>query len=182
MEPIPIRIEGDATTRKRNDRRLRIQVSVCWDWTWLVRKVRVAVHQAIPHQSIKELAGDLLLWALLATINDLPVTISKLPPPQVDLAKEVRTSDHRTIRLTVPEKHYRRLQPSVVASQASPQVRGHWRKDWRHPDSWIVAMETTIVVIETSGTTLECKTCGQRKTWITEHQRGAVSWVCHSPL
>jgi hypothetical protein len=127
---------------------------------FLPPKYLSAVFNKSPLNPLEELGGDLrYLWALLATINDLPVTTSEVAASKGFFAKGKyrKFLDHRTIRLTVPTKQYRRIAARAVVAvrKRAHQVRGHWRKDWRHP--------------------------GQQ-LWIREHQRGDASlgFVVHS--
>jgi hypothetical protein len=109
---------------------------------------------------LEELAGDLRhLWALLATINDLPVSISDVTTSKGFIAKgrHRKFVDHKVIRMTVPTKRYKKIAAQAIAHarRRAHQVRGHWRKDRWHP--------------------------GER-IWIREHQRGDASlgFVTHS--
>jgi hypothetical protein len=106
-----------------------------------------------------EVAGDLrYLWALLATINDLPVTFTDVRASKgyVARGRYRKFSDHRVINLKVPAARYRRIAARAIAvsRRRAHEVRGHWRRDYRHE--------------------------GQR-LWIREHTRGDASlgWVRH---
>ena len=92
------------------------------------------------------------LWALLATINDLPVSQTHVTASKGYIARGAyrKFLDHTVITLTIPEKRARSVALRVVAlsRKRAHIVRGHWRKDWRH-----------------EGT----------KIWIREHQRGDAS-------
>lgn len=112
------------------------------------------------------------IFAFLATVNDIPV-----------LTREVRASkgfigrggyhrflDHQTIRLVVPiKKDLRRLARHVVAAarRRLHMVRGHWRKDWRHPPNPLCEHEWM-----DDGA---CKHCKGHRLWIAEHERGDAS-------
>ena len=119
---------------------------------------------------IKEWAGLMRrVWALLATINDLPM-----------LAVDVRASkgfmgrgmyrkylNHRLIRLNVPARaDVRKIARNLVAiaRRRAHQVRGHWRKDWRHPGNARCQHIWT--------TDNRCEHCEGHRLWIAEHQRG----------
>lgn len=109
------------------------------------------------------------IWSFLATINDIPV-----------LAREVKTSkgfvargsykrflDHKTITLHVPiAKDLRVLARHVVACarRRAHMVRGHWRKDWRHPQNPLCKHEWRVDQI--------CKLCDGHRLWVHEYQRG----------
>jgi len=93
------------------------------------------------------------MWALLATINDIPVTFKNVVAAKGFVARGSyrRFLDHRVITLQVPQRtDLRRLARKAVAiaRKRAHQVRGHWRKDRWHP--------------------------GER-FWIREHQRGDAS-------
>ena len=79
------------------------------------------------------------VWILLSTINDLPVTFAQ--PTRLTHGFKARAQyrrflDHKVITLTVPTADYRKVARAVVAAakRRAHLVRGHWRKDWRHPD------------------------------------------------
>jgi hypothetical protein len=92
------------------------------------------------------------MWALLSTINTLPVSNKFVAASKGYVAKGRyrRFVDHSVVTLNVPETRYRRIAAHAiaVARRRAHEVRGHWRKDWRHP--------------------------GER-LWIAEHQRGDAS-------
>jgi hypothetical protein len=103
--------------------------------------------------------GELpLLWVLLATINDLPIIKSEVRSARGFMAKHSyhKYLDHVTVTLHVPEREYRKVAKRAIAAsrRRAHQVRGHWRKDWRH--------------------------AGER-IWVREHQRGdaALGFVTH---
>jgi hypothetical protein len=143
---------------------------------------------------VKELAGDLrYLWALLTTLNDLPVKISEAtaaPGHFFAKGKYRKFLTHKTITLTIPETKYKRTAARAIVAvrKRAHQVRGHHRVHWKHPGRFDCEHEYRSMgqedrsVVETSGTVLECKFCGQRKSWITEHVRGDASlgFVTHS--
>lgn len=121
------------------------------------------------------------LWALLATINDLPVHIEGVKPDRGFLAKGGRYRkfcEHRVITLTIPETRYRQIARRVlaIARRKRHGVRGHWREDWRH--ALAVFCEHDFVVGEEH---LDCKICKGRKVWIKEHERGdsSLGFVLH---
>jgi hypothetical protein len=106
-----------------------------------------------------EVAGDLrYLWALLATIGDLPVQFTDVRASKGYIARGRyrKFMDHRTITLKIPAARYKRVaaQAIAISRRRAHEVRGHWRKDYRRP--------------------------GQR-LWIKEHVRGdaALGWVSH---
>jgi hypothetical protein len=90
---------------------------------------------------------------LLAAINDIPVGIKKVVPSHGFFAKGRYRSflDHHVITLTLPkgrdpQKAARQI--IAISRRRAHQVRGHWRRDWRHEGCRI---------------------------WIKEHQRGDAS-------
>lgn len=105
------------------------------------------------YNALKELQGDLrYLWALLATINDLPTQIQTVSASKGFVAKGAyrKFVDHSVIHLNVPAKKYRQVAKAAIhaAKRRAHQVRGHWRKNYRKP--------------------------GER-LWVKEHQRGDAS-------
>lgn len=124
---------------------------------------------------LKEWSGvQRRVWALLATINDLPV-----------VTKEVRASkgfmgarsyrkflDHRTVTLTVPQKEYKKVARKALATvyRRGGPVREHWRDDWRRPYSPLCEHEFSA----DEGHKF-CTRCGGREIWVREHMRGDTS-------
>jgi hypothetical protein len=143
------------------------------------------VTQVIPHAHITD------LWALLATINDLPVRIEKVESARgyVARGRYRRFVEHSVIRLTVPETRYRALviRTSSVLRRRAHQVRGHWRKDWRNPPnklcdcSRLPPHERALVMEHINESTLRCRKCLGHHLWIHEHQRGdaGLGFVMH---
>lgn len=124
---------------------------------------------------LEQSASDLrYLWAFLATINDVPTTVSEVRPSKgyVARGRYRKFVEHKVIRLTVPQKISKKVLAQRLASIArrrAHQVRGHWRlyvkdllcdHDWR-PDE--------------DARHLRCSSCKSWKTWIAEHQRGDAS-------
>lgn len=105
-------------------------------------------------EMIAEFVGELrFVWALLSTINDIPVGIKHVRPAKGYIARGRYRSyfQHSVISLVLPKGR----DPRVVARKVvelsrrrAHQVRGHWRRDWRHEGNRI---------------------------WIREHQRGDAS-------
>lgn len=105
------------------------------------------------YNAIAELQGDLrYLWALLATINDLPTKVEAVVASRGFVAKGRyrKFVDHSFITLNIPAKTYKKVAAKAIhaAKRRAHQVRGHWRKNWRKP--------------------------GERM-WIKEHERGDAS-------
>jgi hypothetical protein len=93
------------------------------------------------------------VWALLATVNDIPVEARSVIQSKGFVARGQyhRFLDHKIITLRVPDKaDLKKLARDVVAisRRRAHQVRGHWRKDHWRP--------------------------GER-IWVHEHQRGDAS-------
>ena len=124
---------------------------------------------------IREWAGVLRrMWALLACINDLPVTVKDVRASKGFVAKASykRFLDHKTITLTVPTKLYRKVARDALslAHRRGGQVRGHWRRDWRNPLSPLCEHD-----FSADEHRMQCGICKGRKLWITEHVRGDTS-------
>jgi hypothetical protein len=93
------------------------------------------------------------VWALLATVNDIPVEARSVIQSKGFIARGSyhRFLDHKVITLRVPDKvDLKKMARDVVAisRRRAHQVRGHWRKDHWRPDERI---------------------------WVHEHQRGDAS-------
>jgi hypothetical protein len=101
------------------------------------------------------------IWALLATINDLPVAFSEISQSRgfYRASSYRKFLDFKLITLKVPQTEYRAVARNAVAliRRRAHQVRGHWRRNFRRP--------------------------GER-LWIREHLRGDASlgFVLHDYL
>jgi len=121
------------------------------------------------------------MWALLSTINSLPVEIKEVQAAKGFMARRNyhRFLDHKTVTLTIPETQYVKVARAAVAQarRRAHEVRGHWRRDWRHPISPLCEHDW----LAKDGFN-ECSICNGRKLWIHEHQRGDASlgFVTHS--
>jgi len=111
------------------------------------------------------------LWILLATINDLPVTIEHIEPNKGYVARGSykKFLAHSIVHLTVPETRWHKLVTKTAATlrRRAHQVRGHWRNDWHKPLSKLCEHEFDAQMI--------CRRCHGHKIWIAEHQRGDAS-------
>lgn len=111
------------------------------------------------------------LWALLATINDLPILVEHVEPSKgyVARGRYRRFLDHTVLHLTVPESRWRKLvlKTAAILRRRAHQVRGHWRKDYRHPLSALCTHDFDEQMV--------CRRCHGRQLWIAEHQRGDAS-------
>jgi hypothetical protein len=131
-------------------------------------------------QTISSAAGPELLkpkisirdiWALFATINDLPVIMENVEPSRGYISKGSykKFLKHSVVHLNVPETRWRKLiaKAATILRRRAHQVRGHWRKDWRNPLSPLCE--------HIFAEDLSCTRCQGRKLWIGEHQRGDTS-------
>jgi hypothetical protein len=113
--------------------------------------------------------GD--LWALLATINDLPVKIEFVEPSKGYVARGTykKFLKHSIVHLTVPETQFRKLvlRTAMLLRKRAHQVRGHWRKDWRFP--------LTPTCQHDFDDQMVCRRCQGHQIWVHEHQRGDAS-------
>ena len=111
------------------------------------------------------------VWALLATINDLPVRIEHVEPSKGYVARGSykKFLKHSVIHLTVPETQFRKLvlKTAAILRRRAHQVRGHWRKDWRFP--------LTPTCEHDFDERMVCRRCRGHQIWIAEHQRGDAS-------
>jgi hypothetical protein len=109
------------------------------------------------------------IWALLATVNDIPVLAREIKASRGFMGRGSyrRFLDHRTITLNIPaERDLRRLARHVVACarRRAHMVRGHWRVDWRCPPNPLCAHVWAVDQV--------CRHCRGHRRWINQHQRG----------
>lgn len=134
---------------------------------------------------IREWVGVLRrCWALLATINDLPLTYGETRAAKGFVAKGRyrRFLDHTTITINVPQKEQTKVARNVIAlaRRRGHHVREHWRDDWRNPPS-----KRCPAYLQSGlhAWTAEqrCELCGGRRFRIHEHERGDASlgYVTH---
>jgi hypothetical protein len=124
------------------------------------------------------------LLPLLATINDLPVSVNTVATGKgyVARGRYRKFLDHTTITLKVPTERHRSLARRTVSQlrRRAHEVRGHWRDDWRNPGN--PACEH-IFDTEAETGNLVCRNplCRKRRIWIAEHQRGdgGIGFVTH---
>jgi hypothetical protein len=138
-------------------------------------------HDKSQFNTLNELASDArYLWALLATINDLPTRVTEVRPDRGYVARGSyrRFSEHKIITLTVPTRSYKRLamRAIAVARRRRHAVRGHWRLDFRHRLSPLCEHE-----FSTDDNVMACARCGGQRLWIEEHERGdaTLGFVLH---
>jgi hypothetical protein len=94
-----------------------------------------------------------LILTLLSTINDIPVGVREVKQSRgfVAQGRYRKFLDHCIVTIVLPkgrDPHKVARSIIAIARRRAHQVRGHWRRDWRHE--------------------------GQR-VWIREHQRGDAS-------
>jgi hypothetical protein len=139
-------------------------------------------HRESKYRVLSEFSSDLrYLWALLATINNLPVSFSDVRPSKGYLTRSGRHKnfvEHRVVHLTIPTKRYKRIaqQAIAISRRKGHEVRGHLRLDWRKPLSALCFHD---FVADKTGHT--CKRCKGRQIWIDEHLRGdsSLGFVTH---
>jgi hypothetical protein len=125
------------------------------------------------HDLLSEWGGIMRrTWALLTTINDLPMLATDVRQSKGFVARGSyrRFLDHRVIRLNIPGKANTikvARQLVAIARRRAHQVRGHWRQDWRHPGNRQCQHQWD--------TENRCVTCLGHRLWIHEHQRGDAS-------
>ena len=124
---------------------------------------------------LKEWSGvQRRMWALLATINDLPVEIRDVKASRGFMgARQYRKFlDFKTITLTVPQPMYRKTIRNALAAahRRGGPVRMHWRQDWRRPLSALCDHDW-----DADDKHMFCKLCKGRKIWIDAHVRGDTS-------
>jgi hypothetical protein len=125
---------------------------------------------------VADFKGDLrYLWTFLATLNDVPVTITDVRASKgfVGRGQYRRYLDHSVVRLNVPQRLAKRVAAKAIAllRKRAHQVRGHWRTMTRGDNpcdthTWFGRDEAGRV---------PCLHCQSYKTWIHEHQRGDAS-------
>jgi hypothetical protein len=117
------------------------------------------------------------IWALLATLNDIPALRTEVKQAKgfVARGRYRKFLEHTTITLNVPQKTYRKLARSLIAAahRRAHQVRGHWRLDWRNPGNRICQHQWLADQV--------CSRCHAHRLWISEHQRGdaSIGFVTH---
>lgn len=125
------------------------------------------------------------VWALLATIDNLPLAYGQVRQSKGFLARgRIRKFlDHKTITLNIPAKKDTRViarKAIAVAHRARHEVRGHWRNDWRHPPSSRCNPHLWESVDE-GADHIVCALCSGRQVYVHKHERGDASlgYVTH---
>ena len=124
------------------------------------------------------------VWALLATIDNLPITRNVVRQSRGFLGRgQIRKFlNHTTITLNIPaHKDTRVLARKMIAivHRKRHEVRGHWREDFRHPTG-----KCNPHVWEPVGDNvdlIECDLCHGRQIYVHKHERGDASlgYVTH---
>jgi len=125
------------------------------------------------------------VWALLATIDNLPLTFGQTRQTKGFLARgRIRKFlDHTTITLNVPAKKDTRVLARnviAIAHRKRHEVRGHWRDDWRNPPGKHCNPHLWECV-DDDADLIECEQCHGRQIYIHKHERGdaALGYVTH---
>ncbi len=136
-------------------------------------------HRASYSYLLKEWTGILRrVWALLATIDHLPITHGSVRQSKGFLARHRirKYLDHHTITLNVPAKKDTR----VIARKAIAHVhrrrhdvRAHWRDDWRNPPSKRCNPHIWECV-DNNADVIACEQCHGRQFYIHKHERGTA--------
>jgi hypothetical protein len=122
---------------------------------------------------VQEWAGVMRrTWALLSTINDIPILATDVRQSKGFFAKgQIRKFlSYQTLTLNVPVKKDTRVlarQLIALARKRAHQVRAHWRHDWRNPGNQSCKHEWDIEQ--------RCRLCRAHRIWVHEHQRGDPS-------
>jgi hypothetical protein len=115
------------------------------------------------------------MWALLATINDLPVLVQEVKASRGFMGGRNyrKFLDFKTITLTVPQKLYRKTIRDALslAHRRGGPVRAHWRDDWRNPLSPLCGDHDW----GADEKHMFCTRCKGRKIWVDQHTRGDTS-------
>jgi hypothetical protein len=95
--------------------------------------------------AVKEWTGELRrVFSFLAAVNDIPMGVRKVEPSRGFVARGSyhRLLEHKVITLMLPKGRDPQKAARAVIAMArrrAHQVRGHWRRDWRHEGNrlWI---------------------------------------------
>lgn len=140
------------------------------------------------HPEIRRAYSSLLLewtgtmrriWALLATIDHLPLTHEGVRQSKGFLARgRIRKYlNHNTITLNIPAKKDTRVlarQMIAIAHRKRHEVRAHWRDDWRNPPSKRCNPHLWECV-DDNADLIRCEQCHGRQIYIHKHERGDAS-------
>jgi hypothetical protein len=127
------------------------------------------------------------VWALLATIDNLPITRGEVRQSKGFLARgRIRKFlDHQTITLNIPQKTDTRVlarKAIAIAHRKRHEVRAHWRDDWRFPPSKRCNPHLWEFMNENDLDHIRCDLCGGRQIHVKLHERGdaALGYVTHN--
>jgi hypothetical protein len=135
---------------------------------------------------LREWTGTLRrVWALLATIDNLPVIKGekRLAKGFLGGGRIRKYLNHTTLTLNIPGKADTRVLARKLIAHAHRkrhEVRGHFRDDWRNPPGrctphlWECDGDNSDVII--------CSQCHGRQFYIHKHERGdaSVGYTTHS--
>src|SRR5215468_2771186 len=124
------------------------------------------------------------VWALLATLDHLPLTFGQIRLAKGFLARgRIRPYlEHRTITLNIPAKKDTRMiarQAIAIAHRKRHEVRAHWRDHWKYPLG--TCNPHLWECVGNNPDLIECEICHGRQSYIPKHERGdaAIGWVKH---
>ena len=120
------------------------------------------------------------VWALLATIDHLPITKGDVRQSKGFLARgRIRKYlSHHTITLNVPAKKDTRViaRRSIAdVHRRRHEVRKHWRNDWRNPPSRNCNPHLWEFVDNSNPDLIRCELCHGRQFLIHKHERGTAA-------
>ncbi len=125
------------------------------------------------------------VWALLATLNDIPTTIGTVRQTKGFMAgsKIRRYLSHSTLTLNIPARKDTRVLARrliAIAHRKRHPVRAHWRDDWRHLPA--TQCRHLWEIMDDGADRIECSLCHGRQTYIKKHERGdaTLGWVDHT--
>lgn len=136
------------------------------------------------HELLNDGSNMRFLWTLLTAINDIPVLRRHVVPASGHMAggSYKRFMDHTVLDLAVPKHATVQMAKRVLRLTSirvrAHLVRGHFRRHFMYPLNPLCDHRLEPVPDTQMN---ECKLCGGRKMWITEHQAGDASlgWVTH---
>jgi hypothetical protein len=114
--------------------------------------------------------------ALLATLNDVPATVTEVKTDRGFVARGAyrKYLGHNVVKLTVPARaDTRRLARKLVAMarQRNHPVRGHWRL-YQRGEGALCAPNTHVWPAADLKGHAQCLHCTAWRTWIEAHRRG----------
>jgi hypothetical protein len=125
-----------------------------------------------------EFTGEIrFIWALLSTINDIPIGFRKVIPQRGFFSAAgsyKKFTTHEVISINLPKGRAPRVLARKVVEMSrrrAHHVREHWRRDYRHP---LNPLCQHVYAAQANGN-VHCTVCMGRKLLIEEHQRGDAS-------